>query len=77
MTIAGGEGYEVANVDSTIELERPKLREHVDRMRKNLATALGIGIERVSVKAKTGEGVDSVGTGAAVKVTAIVLLRQR
>jgi 2-C-methyl-D-erythritol 2,4-cyclodiphosphate synthase len=66
MTIADGEGYEVANVDSTIELERPKLREHV-----------GIGIERVSVKAKTGEGVDSVGTGAAVKATAIVLLRQR
>ncbi|MFM8441649.1 MAG: 2-C-methyl-D-erythritol 2,4-cyclodiphosphate synthase [Acidobacteriota bacterium] len=77
MTIADGEGYEVANVDSTIELERPKLREHIDLMRKNLATALGIGIERVSVKAKTGEGVDSVGTGAAVKATAIVLLRQR
>ena len=68
------QGYTVANIDSVIDLERPKLRPHIDEMRVNLAAALEIEIDKVSVKAKTGEKVDAVGEGRAVRAQAIVLL---
>lgn len=67
-------GYAIANFDSVVDLERPKLRPHIDAIRANLADALGIEIEQVSVKAKTGEQVDAVGTRHAVRAEVIVLL---
>lgn len=66
--------FSVVNLDSTINLEQPKLRPVIDEMRKNLARALEIEIDLISVKAKTGEGVDSVGNLKAVKAEAVVLL---
>ena len=69
-------GFRVVNVDSVINLETPKLRPHIDRMRENLALALEIEIDCVSVKAKTGEKVDAVGTRQAVKTEAVVLLKK-
>ncbi len=66
--------YSVVNVDSTIELEKPKLRPFIQAMRENLARALEIEIECVSVKAKTGEAVDAVGKSEAVKAGAVILL---
>lgn len=69
-------GYAVANLDSVVDIEKPKLRPHIDAMRANLADALGIDIDRVSVKAKTGEEVDSVGERLAVRAQAIVLVIQ-
>ncbi len=68
-------GFSVVNVDSIINLEKPKLRSHIDKMRENLARNLEIEIDCVSVKAKTGEKVDAVGESRAVKVEAIVLLK--
>ena len=70
------QGFQLVNVDSTINLETPKLRPHIDRMRENLARALEVGIDRVSVKAKTGELVDAVGEKRAVKAEAVVLIEQ-
>ena len=70
-------GYSVANVDSTISLESPKLRPYIDEMSGRLAELLGIEIERVSIKAKTGEGVDGVGRGEAIRAEAVVLLEMR
>lgn len=67
-------GYSVANIDAVINLEKPKLRPHIAAMRANLASALGIDIDCVSVKAKTGERVDAVGERRAVRAEAIVLL---
>lgn len=67
-------GYVVSNLDSVIHLEAPKLRPHVDQMRANLAAELGIEINRVSVKAKTGESVDAVGESRAVRAEVVVLL---
>lgn len=67
-------GYGVVNLDSTIHLEKPKLRPFIDEMRESLARALGIKISDVSVKAKTGEGVDAVGRIEAIKAEAVVLL---
>lgn len=70
-------GYAVANLDSVIELEMPKLLPYIDAMRTNLAAALGIDIEFVSVKAKTGEKVDAVGEGRAIRAQVIVLVESK
>lgn len=67
-------GYSIINVDTTVIAERPKLAPHIIAMRQNIATALALPIERVSVKAKTAEGLDSVGSGAAIQAQAIALL---
>lgn len=74
MWLARERSLHIVNVDSTILLERPKLRSYVDSMRENIATALGIDPACVSVKVKTGEGVDAVGQGLAVTVQAAVLM---
>ena len=66
--------FSVANLDSTVNLEKPKLRFFIEQMRENLARVLEVEIECVSVKAKTGEAVDAVGKSEAVKVEAVVLL---
>jgi 2-C-methyl-D-erythritol 2,4-cyclodiphosphate synthase len=67
-------GCRVANIDSVVDLEKPKLRPNIDEMRANLAAALEIDIDQVSVKAKSGENVDAVGESRAVRAQAIVLL---
>ena len=68
-------GFAVVNVDSTISLEKPRLRPFIDAMRENLAGALEIETASVSVKAKTGEKVDAVGKSEAIKAEAVVLLQ--
>jgi 2-C-methyl-D-erythritol 4-phosphate cytidylyltransferase / 2-C-methyl-D-erythritol 2,4-cyclodiphosphate synthase len=75
--LAAEQGYEVGNVDVTVILEKPKIRDRVDEMRKLLAGALGIDPSRVSVKGKTNEGVDAVGRGEAVAAHAVALLRSK
>jgi len=72
--LAGEKGYKVSNVDCTIDLERPKLRPFITQMRERLAEVMGCDIECVSVKAKTGEGMDAVGKGDAVRAEAVVLM---
>jgi len=67
-------GFSVVNVDSTVSLEHPKLRPYMDEMREKLSVALEVETNCVSVKAKTGEGVDAVGTGRAIRAEAVVLL---
>ena len=70
-------GYVVANLDSVIDLELPKLRPHIEKMRHNIASILDIGIDQVSVKAKTGEAVDAVGERRAVRAEVVVLLEAK
>lgn len=74
MWLARERSLHVVNVDSTILLEAPKLRSYVDSMRKNIAAVLGVDSDCVSIKAKTGEGVDAVGQGLAVTAQAAVLM---
>lgn len=69
-------GYEIANVDSTIHLESPRLRPYMDKIRTGLAEALEVTTDRISVKAKTGEGVDAVGERRAVRADAVVLVQK-
>jgi 2-C-methyl-D-erythritol 2,4-cyclodiphosphate synthase len=71
LTLRGGL---IANVDATVLLERPRLASHVPAMRAALAEALGCDPDRVSIKAKTAEGLGAVGAGEAIEARAIVLV---
>ena len=70
-------GYAVGNVDATVVLQRPKLRPHIDAMRAGLAGVLGVGVERVSVKATTGEAMGFVGREEGAAAHAVCLLVER
>jgi 2-C-methyl-D-erythritol 4-phosphate cytidylyltransferase/2-C-methyl-D-erythritol 2,4-cyclodiphosphate synthase len=70
-------GLEVGNIDVTVILERPKIKDHVDAMRAAVAGAIGIDASRVSIKGKTNEGVDAIGRGEAIAAHAIALVRSR
>lgn len=67
-------GYEIANVDATIVVDRPKLAEHIDWMRANLAVRLEIGKDQISVKAKSSEGLGYTGDGTGIAAYAVALL---
>jgi 2-C-methyl-D-erythritol 2,4-cyclodiphosphate synthase len=67
-------GYRVANVDSTVMAERPRLMPYVQTMRENLASVLQINIGQVNIKAKTNEGLESVGRGEAMAAQAVALI---
>lgn len=72
--LAGERGWRVVNMDATVMLESPRLRPYVPEMRERLAQTLNVETARVSVKAKTGEGLDAVGRGEAVTAQAVILL---
>jgi 2-C-methyl-D-erythritol 2,4-cyclodiphosphate synthase len=74
MWLAKERGLSIVNVDTTILLETPKLRPYVLSMRERIAETLGVDLACVSVKAKTGEGIDAVGQGMAVTAHAVVLM---
>ena len=67
-------GFRISNIDSVVHLERPKLRPHIDSMREEIANLTGLDISKISVKAKTGEGVDAVGERRAIKAEACLIL---
>ncbi len=67
-------GYDIGNVDITVILERPKIKDVIEEMRGGMAAALGIAVSSVSLKGKTNEGVDAVGRGEAIAAHAVALL---
>jgi 2-C-methyl-D-erythritol 2,4-cyclodiphosphate synthase len=68
------QGVWIVNIDSTIVLERPKLRDHIDAMREKIAAALAIKQEQVSVKATTSEKIGFVGREEGVAAYAVCQL---
>ncbi len=64
----------VVNVDATVMLETPQLRPYILSIRQRIAETLSVDLGCVSVKAKTGEGLDAVGQGLAVSAQAVVLV---
>ena len=74
MWLANERGLRIVNLDATIMLEEPKLRPYILSIRENVAATLGVELSCVSVKAKTGEGLDAVGQGLAVTTQAAVLM---
>ena len=67
-------GYMIENIDSTVIAQRPKLLPYRPQMAENIAAALGIEKEQVSVKATTEEGLGFTGTGEGISSQAITLL---
>ena len=72
--VVAAAGCCVVNVDVVVIAERPKLVPYIDAMRANLARAMGVAADRVSVKGKTNEGVGSIGAGESIAVHAVALL---
>ncbi len=72
--LVASRGYTVSNVDCTIAMQRPKLRPHIDAMRKALASTMGIECDRVSVKATTTERMGFEGREEGVSAHAVVLV---
>ena len=69
-------GCEINNIDVSITLEKPKLKNYIEAMRVNLSSLLETPIENVSIKAGTNERVGPLGRNEAVKAEAIVLLKE-
>ena len=72
--LLGDKGYHLVNVDATVILERPKLKDYRLTIREKLAATLGLDVDRVSLKFKTAEEVGPVGEGLAVEAQAVVMI---
>ncbi len=72
--LVAAQGYAIGNIDATLLCQKPKLAPHIDAMRANLAAALGIGKDQVSVKATTEEGLGFTGEGLGIAAHAVALL---
>ena len=69
-------GYRIGNIDAVIIAQRPKMKPHIERMRRNIAEALQTEMERISVKATTEEGMGFTGSGEGVSSQAVCLLEE-
>lgn len=67
-------GYELINADCTILAQRPKLAKHIQSMRDNIAEAISVPVELISVKATTEEGLGFTGSGEGIAAHAVVLI---
>jgi len=67
-------GYRIGNVDATVMAERPKLMPYIQAMCENLGRVLKIDSDQINIKAKTNEGMESVGRGEAIAAQAVALL---
>ena len=74
--MAAASGYSIVNIDSTVILERPKLKDYREAIRQKLAETLTLSTGQVSVKFKTAEKVGPVGEGRSVEAQALVTLQQ-
>lgn len=74
--LAEEQGYRIVNVDSTVILERPKLKDFRDAIRERLAEALELEKDRISVKFKTAEKMGPVGEGRSAEAQAVVSLQK-
>lgn len=67
-------GWQIANMDATVVTERPRMTPHVPAMRAHLASMMGVAEERVSVKAKTTDGLGFTGRGEGMACHAVALI---
>ena len=67
-------GYQINNIDSNIIAQAPKMMTYIPQMKERISEALNIDNEDISIKAKTKEGLDSVGEKLAIEANAVVLL---
>ena len=69
-------GYRVSNIDVTMIAQKPKLKDHIPQMQKNIAVAVGVAPDRVNVKATTEEKLGFTGTGEGMSCHAVCLLEE-
>ena len=69
------EGYRIENIDATVVAQKPKIAPYISDMRKNIACALGLDINQISVKATTEEGLGFTGSLQGISANAICLLK--
>jgi 2-C-methyl-D-erythritol 2,4-cyclodiphosphate synthase len=74
--LAAEAGYRIVNVDSTVILEKPKLKDHRLAIRESLAKTMKLALDAVSVKFKTAEGIGPIGEGRTAEAQAAVLLER-
>lgn len=67
-------GYKVVNLDATIIAQEPKMRPHIDMMRENIASDIGIDLDCVNVKATTEEHLGFTGRGEGISSSAVCLI---
>ena len=72
--LIGEKGYKVGNIDSTIAMQRPKLRPYIDLMRERISESVGVDVSQVSVKATTTERLGFEGEEKGVSATAVCIL---
>jgi 2-C-methyl-D-erythritol 2,4-cyclodiphosphate synthase len=77
LSLVRAKGFELVNVDTTVILQRPKLKDYRRPIRERLASALGLALDEVNVKFKTAEKVGPVGEGKSAEAQAIVTVRRR
>ena len=70
-------GYEIVNIDSLINIEKPKMAPHIDQMRRNIAAHLHCDESRINVKATRGEGLGFVGRGEGAIAYAVCLIDEK
>ena len=68
------ETFLIENIDATIIAQAPKMRPHIESMRKNIAEALGVDVSQISVKATTEEGLGFTGSGEGIAAQAVCML---
>ena len=73
-TLLEENNYFIENIDATIIAQQPKMRPHIDKMRENIAGALGIEVSQVNVKATTEEGLGFTGAKEGISSQAICML---
>jgi len=76
LALARAGGWRLGNLDATVMAEAPRLAPHLPKMRAELARALEVEFERVSVKATRGEGLGPEGRGEAITARAVVLMQE-
>ena len=69
-------GWSPVNLDATVIAERPRLAPYIDAMRSSLAESIGVDASRVSVKAKTNDGIGTIGSGDAIATMAVALIQK-
>ncbi len=77
MDMIDNKGYQVVNIDSTVSLQRPKLKDNISEMKATIAKILKTNIDLISIKATTTEHLGFVGREEGIAAQAVVLLRQK
>ena len=70
-------GYDIINIDNTICAQEPKMKKYIPLMQKKLSQVLNINENKISIKAKTMEEMDSVGQKKAISTQSVVLLKKK